>query len=161
MADYQISPLKKELAALIVSWHYPEPYQVYDLSRDDLSGLLNPDYRYHQVLDQAGNLIGYCCFGVDAQVPGGDYREEEPDFLDVGVGMHPDLVGRGLGRDFVSEILAFARDTYRPDKFRVTVADFNQRSLRTFKGLGFKESGYFNRKPGGMPFTQLERRANE
>jgi RimJ/RimL family protein N-acetyltransferase len=161
MTEFQISPLKEELADLIVRWRYLPPYQVYDLSPADKEPLLDPAYRYHQVLDGSGNLIGYCCFGEDARVPGGVYPGEESEYLDVGVGMHPSLVGRGKGAAFVGEILEYARDRYQPAVFRVTIADFNQRSLKTFRKLGFKDSHHFKRKPDGMPFTQLERSGYE
>ena len=161
MADYQILPLSREQAEIIITWSYTPPYGVYDLKLEDLNGLLNPDYRYHHVLDLEGVLIGYCCYGKDAQVPGGDYFCGEPEVLDVGVGLAPDLTGQGLGGKFVEAILAYAWRVYRPDLFRVTVADFNQRSLNTFRKLGFEEKHYFVSEPGQLPFTQLERKAYE
>ena len=161
MNELLISPLRPELVDLIIGWHYLPPYDVYDLSPADREPLLNPRYRYHQVLDGSGNLIGYCCYGADARVPGGEYTGSDHDFLDVGVGLHPDLVGRGLGADFVGAVLAYGQEHFHPANFRVTVADFNQRSLKTFRKLGFRESYHFRRKPDGMPFTQLERSHNE
>jgi len=159
MADYQIIPISREQAEVIVFWTYEPPYSVYDLKPEDLTGLLNPDYRYHHMLDVRGELVGYCCFGLDAQVPGGDYSRAEPEVLDVGVGMRPDMTGKGRGADFVAAILDYARENYRPSLFRVTVADFNGRSLRTFRKLGFLDTHNFIREAGQMPFTQLERTA--
>jgi RimJ/RimL family protein N-acetyltransferase len=134
---------------------------VYNLEPEDLDALMDPVYHYHQVLDLAGNLIGYCCFGADAQVPGGEYPQDGAKFLDIGVGMHPDLVGKGLGRGFVSAVLMYASNTYEPEYFRVTIANFNQRSLKTFRKLGFVNTVHFYRMPDGMHFTQLERKAYE
>lgn len=161
MPLYQISPITNQKALLIITWRYDPPYGVYDLKPGDINGLLNPTYRYHQVLDREGGLVGYCCYGLDAQVPGGDYSRTEPEVLDVGVGMAPKHTGQGLGAGFVGEILDYAWKTYRPEIFRVTVADFNLRSLNTFLSLGFKATGHFIREAGKMPFTQLERRAHE
>lgn len=161
MAGYQILPITKEQAERVTTWSYDPPYGVYDLAPEDLNGLLNPDYRYHSVLDQAGALIGYCCYGMDAQVPGGDYCCGEPQVMDVGVGLAPGLTGQGLGEKFVEAILAHGWRRFRPEIFRVSVADFNQRSMNTFRKLGFKETHYFLHELGQMPFTQLERKAYE
>lgn len=161
MAEYLISPLTEKLAEAVILWHYAPPYQVYDLSPDDLAPLLDPYFRYHQVLDRSGNLVGYCCYGEDARVPGGDYSRGEPEVLDVGVGLHPELVGKGLGPGFVQAILAHGSSILEPDTFRVTVADFNQRSLKTFRKLGFRDTNRLERDSDGMPFTQLEKSAHD
>jgi RimJ/RimL family protein N-acetyltransferase len=110
-------------------------------------------------VDDCQDIVGYCCFGVDAQVPGGDYDKGEPDILDVGVGLRPDLTGKGHGFNFVSAILEFAEEMYQPEIFRITVAAFNQRSVKTFQKLGFKETGNFTRDMISLDFIQLERSA--
>ena len=79
------------------------------MTLEERENLLNPGYRYHAVLED-GELIGYCCFGEDAQVRGGTYREGE---LEVGWGMRPDLMGQGRGREFAAAILEYAERTYR------------------------------------------------
>ena len=154
---YTISPLSEENAREITTWRYEVPFDLYDLRMDNLSGFVNPEYRYYQVQDRRGNLVGYCCFGLDAQVPGGDYRLSEPHVLDVGVGLRPDLVGQGRGADFIGVILNFAETRYQPDNFRVTIADFNQRSQKTFQKHGFVESHKFIRELVELPFTQFEK----
>lgn len=161
MADFQIVPITRDQAERIITWSYQHPYSVYDLTPEDLGGLLNPEHRYHHILDQAGGLVGYCCYGIDAQVPGGDYSCGEPKVLDVGVGLRPDLTGQGQGRDFVRAILGYAWKVFKPEIFRATIADFNLRSMNTFRGLGFQETHHFIRELGQLPFTQLERKADE
>ena len=154
---YFISPLSPEYARCLIEWRYDPPYDLYDLGPEHLSGLLNPDYRYHQILDDQGQLTGFCCFGEDARVPGGKYGVGEPEVLDLGVGLKPELTGRGQGIDFVEAVLNFADDTFQPDFFRVTVADFNQRSMRTFLNLGFSIRHQFTREFVDLKFTQLDR----
>lgn len=161
MADYHILHMTRVQAEKIITWSYPSPYDLYNLAPEDLPGLLNPAYRYHCLLDQTGELVGYCCYGIDAQVPGGKYSPGEPDVLDIGVGLRPDLTGQGRGRAFVTAILNYAQNTYQPVVFRVTVADFNQRSMKTFQRLGFEVKAQFVRHPYSLPFTQLERKTNE
>jgi RimJ/RimL family protein N-acetyltransferase len=112
-------------------------------------------------LDKEGDLIGYCCFGSDARVPGGDYSQTEPEVLDIGVGLRPDLTGRGLGREFVKTILDFANLCFQPAYFRVAVAAFNQRSRKTFQKLGFVVQDRFKKEPGEIEFIQLVKPAQE
>ena len=56
----------------------------------------------------------HCSFGIDAQVPGGDYSAQA---LDVGLGLRPDHTGQGLGVTFLGAILAFAQERYSPTNF--------------------------------------------
>jgi RimJ/RimL family protein N-acetyltransferase len=81
-----------------------------------------------------GELLGYCCFGEPARVPG---AEEEAGTLDVGYGMAPDRMGQGRGRRFVGAILDFALERHGPERFRVYVLDWNERSRATAERNGF------------------------
>ncbi len=154
---YIISPITPKDAQEISTWIYDPPYDLYSMSSAFIPGLLRAEYRYHVVRDEEKNLVGYCCFGKDARVPGGDYTSGEPQVLDLGIGLRPDLTGRGFGKDFVEEILTFAHQAFQPSTFRVTIAAFNQRSLKTFQGLGFKETHLFTRDLVKIKFVQLER----
>jgi len=157
--DYSIALITPEFAREITTWTYDAPYERYDMSLDYLKGLLNPDYRYHIIFDGDQTLLGFCCFGEDARVPGGTYSIIEPDILDVGVGMHPEFTGQGFGMEFVGFILKFAFRTFHPESFRVTVAAFNQRSIKTFKSLGFFETYTFVHDRVKLEIIQLERPA--
>lgn len=156
---YSVEPITPEFTREIITWTYDPPYERYDMSLDYLKGLLNPDYRYHVVFDGDQTLLGFCCFGEDARVPGGTYSIVEPDILDVGVGMHPEFTGQGFGRKFVGFILDFAFKIFHPESFRVTVAAFNQRSIKTFKSLGFIETHTFLNDRVKLEFIQLDRPA--
>jgi ribosomal-protein-alanine N-acetyltransferase len=75
--------------------------------------------------------------------------------------MRPDLVGRGLGAGFLSEILDHGQYSYDPNIFRATIASFNQRSLRTFQSQGFMITGRFVRELSDLEFYQLEKQVKE
>jgi ribosomal-protein-alanine N-acetyltransferase len=141
------------------AWRYPEPYAMYTVSADGFAGFLDPDLRYHLALDGEGVIVGYCCFGRDARVPGGRYPGDLPAVVDIGLGLEPALTGAGLGAVFLSAILSFAADTFAVVRFRATVAQFNQRSIRTFTKRGFEVTHRFERPPDGLPFVQVERLA--
>jgi [ribosomal protein S18]-alanine N-acetyltransferase len=123
-----VRPLTNADAAMIVSWRYPGRYSTYDF--DGPSALENDTW----AVTEAEELIGYCCFGAPARVPG---AEEKPGTLDVGYGLAPDLMGRGSGHRFVGAILEFALERFEPDRVRLYVLDWNERSRKVAEGHGF------------------------
>lgn len=154
---FSVHPITEQDANEIVTWRYETPYDLYNLSYFDIPFLLDPENHYYAVRDRSEKLIGFCCFGVEARVLGGDYRQVEPLVLDVGVGLHPDLVGRGLGGVFVDAVLQFGMQKFHPERLRVTVAAFNERSLKVFQKIGFLETHRFVREGDGVAFVQMER----
>jgi len=122
---------------------------------------LQPRLHYHSVFEEGGDLVGYFCFGEDARVAAGrrlGVYAREPA-LDVGLGMRPDLTGRGLGEEFVHAGLRFARDTCLPRAFRLTVATFNRRAIRVYERAGFETVETFGAPtPGGEREWLLMRR---
>lgn len=160
-------------ARAIHGWRYEPPYDVYSLADEPLLGLLraflDPRNAYYAILDEEGGLVAYCCFGPDAQVPGGDYG---PPAVDVGLGLRPDLTGQGQGLEYVRAVLDFAQRapagsaagalrTAVPGgaadlpAFRVTVAAFNRRAQRVWKRAGFGILQRFERAGDRLPFVVL------
>jgi ribosomal-protein-alanine N-acetyltransferase len=145
-------------ARVALGWRYDPPYELYNTDAaaldDDVLALLNPDYAYYRITNRDGELVAYCCFGPDAQVEGGDYT---PDALDIGLGVRPDLTGQGHGLEYAQAVLDFARQTFAPATFRVTIAEFNRRALRVWEKAGFRVVQRYLRDPDGMPFVVLKR----
>jgi ribosomal-protein-alanine N-acetyltransferase len=142
---YLIKPLTELHAREILTWRYPHPYSFYDPPYDDrgdhyVRQFLKPELQFHSVVDRSDQFVGFCSFGIDGQVPGGDYSASA---LDIGLGMRPDLTGLGLGRAFVGAILGHARQAMSPEIFRLTVADFNQRAMVLYRQMGFVRSDSF------------------
>ena len=154
-----IQPIRREDARKIAKWKYEPPYSLYDLSEEVIPIMVDPQNRYYAVYLVEDELVGYCCFGEEAMVIGGIYDEREPSVLDVDLGMHPRLVGQGLGYEFVAAVLQFAWERHQPDRFRATIAAFNQRSQKTFRVLGFTETTRFTRASDRLKFVQMERDA--
>jgi [ribosomal protein S18]-alanine N-acetyltransferase len=134
----------------MAGWRYPGRESTYDIAE-----VVTPKEGFHAI-EHEGQLIGYCCFGAEARVPGVD---EQAGTLDIGYGMRPDLVGRGLGRTFVGAILAFAVDTFAPTRLRLLILDWNERSRRVAEALGFEREGSATNDNG--TFLILVRRAGE
>ncbi len=121
-------PLTAADAQKIAEWRYPGPYSTYDVD-----GLYTAERGVWAVVD-GRELIGYCCFGPEARVRGVD---EEQGTLDIGYGLRPDLVGRGLGRSFVSVILELAEREFSARRLRLLILSWNERSRKVAENLGF------------------------
>jgi RimJ/RimL family protein N-acetyltransferase len=155
--SYALRPIEAADAEEISRWRYPGPYATYNGDPASVAGILDPRYDYHAVTGPDGDLLGYLCFGIDATVPAGrELGLYEDDALDVGLGMRPDLTGRGLGLDFVLAGLDFARRTYAPRAFRLTVAAFNRRAVKVYERAGF---GIVREFGDGERWILMERRA--
>jgi len=148
-----VAPLTREHAVDICTWRYPAPYDCYDMTEADPDELLLPEAGFHALLSD-DHLIGFRSFGPDGRVPGGDYGDGA---LDTGGGLRPQLVGRGMGRHAIAAGLAFGRARFAPPAFRVTVASFNTRALRTVERLGFERVAQFDAARDGQRFEVLVR----
>ena len=152
-SDLRLVPLTRAHAEDIVTWRYAEPHDPYDMTGAEPDDLLDPEAGFHAVL--AGErLIGFRSFGPDGRVPGRAYDDSA---LDTGGGLRPDLTGQGLGRTVIAAGLAYGRELFAPTAFRVTVAAFNARALRTVASLGFERVGQFAAARDARLFVVLVR----
>jgi ribosomal-protein-alanine N-acetyltransferase len=119
--DLSFQPMDEARARKSLTWRYEPPYDFYNPNPDEAEEIvqwfLDPRHAYYAITGDDGEMVGYCCFGADAQVPGGDYGA---DALDVGLRMRPDLTGQGRGSDFFAAIVDFARRTFTLQALRVT-----------------------------------------
>lgn len=143
----------------IVAWHYPSPYELYNTPPDEQQAmivyLLAPENRCFAIKGTDSTLIGFVSLGQDARVPGGDYSANA---LDLGIGIRPDLTGRGEGRRFLAVVVEFAQaQNPPPEHLRVTVAAFNERAQRLVRGAGFVEVQRFTHPGHGAEFVILVR----
>lgn len=160
IGEFSFRKMDEASAREIVSWLYDPPYEVYNCDpnalEETVQGLLKPHYHYYSVWNEAGELIGYRCFGEDGRVPGGDYHAAA---LDMGGGLRPDLTGQGRGGRFMEAAFAFARRHFAPVAFRATVAAFNTRALRVCEQVGYRQVQTFVSTHTGQLFVVLMRNA--
>ena len=148
--------LTDEEAERPLGWRYSGPYATYDAE-----GPLRPELGFFAVEDEDGNLVGFGCVGAEARVPG---VEEEAGTIDVGYGMRPDLVGHGLGREFVGAVLTHVVEHDPTARLRMSILEWNGRSRRAAEAHGFRvvdRAGAFDvlvreapRSPGGGEYRQ-------
>lgn len=116
-------------------WHYSDMYSFYDMQNDpeDFEEIITPRLRankYYQILDDKDELVGYFCL---------ERLSEEK--VEVGLGLRPDLTGRGLGLNFVKEIEAFIQNNFNYELMILSVASFNKRAIKVYQRAGFKIDG--------------------
>jgi len=156
MDDLSISyrPAEKKHAREFVNWRYEPPYDVYNCPPEEIGDAalynIDPTNNVYAMLDQNEELIGYCSYGRDAQVPGGNYNEEA---LDIGLMIKPELTGQGMGVVFAKEVIRNGVNNYEPKKLRVTIAAFNKRAMRVWEKNGFEQNQTFERSENRMEFV--------
>ena len=131
------APLDAERVEEIAGWSYPPPYDIYDGEPSEAARMMRTDTRYSAVLEDE-RLVGFCCLGSEARVPG---LRERDGVLDVGAGLRPDLVGRGLGARFLTAVMDHAWTEDPTATLRVCIAEFNLRAQRAVLFIGFAPVG--------------------
>ncbi|WP_054711113.1 GNAT family N-acetyltransferase [Bacillus sp. JCM 19041] len=139
------SEMTLEDARQISVWSYDEPYSMYsmDSSIETVEELIAGDY--YAVYSQS-MLIGFYCTGRSAQVPSaklqGVYSE---GYIDIGLGLKPNMTGKGYGKDFMSFILDEVLKHSPKTRLRLTVAKWNTRAIRLYERFSFVEVKQFSR----------------
>lgn len=138
---FSIRAFTGEDADAVASWRYPPPYHVYDASEDPSfeKGMRDPA-RWGELefaVDDAetGELAGF----LELTAIG------DRDLVEIGLGLRPDLTGRGLGRSFVEAAMAFARDRWQPSTFALDVFPWNERAIRAYERAGFERGEVYVR----------------
>ena len=132
-------------AEQVATWRYSGDGSIYNL--ESAQSLID-DLSSHYSIVFEDKLIGFCCIGEAARVPG---MAEEPATLDLGVGMDPMQVGRGHGAAFGQAVLSFLSQTHPDKALRAVVQSWNERSLQLTRRLGFEDAGELNVVQAGRP----------
>ena len=147
-STFHFARLSQEEAEAIAEWRYPEPYSFYDWTADadDLRELLDPALRgeaYWAVKD-GDELVGY--FSL----------KPKGEDVEIGLGLRPDLTGRGLGAEFLAAGLEFARQRFAPERFTLAVATFNERAIKVYERAGFGRDRVYMHTTAGAEWEFLD-----
>jgi RimJ/RimL family protein N-acetyltransferase len=141
-------------ADAVETWHYEPPWDFYDIASDpaDAAAMRDPARAPHRraVLGESGDLEAFWYF---------DWHD---DVVEIGIGLRPDLTGRGLGESFLRAQLDYASEQWQPATFRLFVAAWNERAIRLYERLGFREVARETRRfelVGEHEFIRMERSA--
>jgi ribosomal-protein-alanine N-acetyltransferase len=151
------SAMGVEAARAICGWKYPSPYNVYTIDESDaihqINYMVHPTNKF-QAIYHGSRLCGFMSVGKDAHVMGGDYREES---LDIGMGLLPEIAGRGMDSWYVSKVIEHVKGEYDPKTMRVTIAEFNERAIRVWVKNGFQVTQRFRGGRDAQIFVVLTR----
>jgi enoyl-CoA hydratase/carnithine racemase/L-amino acid N-acyltransferase YncA len=117
----------------LASWSSPGAWHV-----EDALEAPEPDEGYWAVVDAREELLGFCCLGAAARVPG---QPADEWLLDVVIGMRPQLAGRGWGGDLGRAAVTYARSVALDRRLRTTVPDRNTAGQHTARQAGFVACG--------------------
>jgi [ribosomal protein S18]-alanine N-acetyltransferase len=138
-------------AEAIAARKYRDEYSFYVWSSDpdDLAELLDPPARAREyvAVDGDGTLIGFF-----------QYKRIDDTSLDIGLGLHPEWTGRGLGSSFLEAGLDYARRRLGPEQFTLSVASFNRRAITVYERAGFVTVRVFNHRTSGREWEFIEMR---
>ena len=138
-----ITPASGETFVAMRAWRYDPPYDFYD---GDQEPVLNPE-RYFEARGDDGSLVGFY------------YLEEKGDPVEIGLGLRPELIGRGLGGEFFRAGLDFLRARYPGRPVILNVAAFNERAIKVYERAGFRETGRHVRqfdRWGDVEFVEMK-----
>ena len=141
-----IRPARPQMFTDLRTWRYEPPYDFYD---GDAEPVRNPE-RWYEALDEAGALVGNF------------YFEEKGDAVEIGLGLRPELTGRGLGLEFLRAGIEYGRARFDTERVILNVAAFNERAIKVYERAGFRETGRHTRqfdRWGDVEFVEMEQAA--
>ncbi|WP_407272240.1 GNAT family N-acetyltransferase [Radiobacillus sp. PE A8.2] len=134
---------QRQAEEIAYNWKYEGIYAFYDMvaDQDDLKEFLDPQQRQDLVYAaiQNDDLIGFLTTS-----PSQDGKS-----IEIGLGLKPDLTGKGMGVSFVEEGIAFIIRNYTPELITLAVAEFNQRAIKVYEKAGFKRGTSFQQATNG------------
>ncbi|MBB6454134.1 ribosomal-protein-alanine N-acetyltransferase [Salirhabdus euzebyi] len=147
--EFLFKPMNQSDAEEIAEWEYDEPYSFYNPKSDeeDLKLLLNSNARkniYYSVFNKDRKLIGFYTFICKGKV------------MEIGLGLAPEITGKGYGKDFVKAGLQYAKTHFVCSKFTLFVATFNKRAINVYQKVGFNPTKTFMQNTNGSEFEFLE-----
>ena len=150
---FAVRPLAQADAEAIAAWRYPGEYAFYDFAADpgDLALLLDPAKRgdaFHAADGEDGRLAGFF------------QAESRAESVELGLGLRPDLCGRGLGGGFTQLGIDLVRRLHGPVRITLAVAAFNARAITVYERCGFATTGRHVRQTSGddWEFVDMELR---
>ncbi len=148
-ASFVLRAFTDQDAQDVLSWRYPAPYDVYDdWDADDAAEFMDPARR-----DGVWFAVDDASTGIFA---GFAELRMMGTIVEIGLGMRPYLIGRGLGVSFITAILAFAQERWRPSAFALDVFPWNERAIRAYERAGFARGKVYERTfPNGKQATFL------
>lgn len=141
-----IQKMSQTNAEEIAKWHYEAPYDFYDM--------INDEEDLHELLYERGNhyfevLENHVCIGFYSII-------EDDGQIEIGLGLRPDLTGKGYGKEFLEMLLEYISLNYEKKKIVLSVAAFNSRAIRLYEKCGFKRIKSFSQTTNGSIYEFIK-----
>lgn len=131
---YEFQPLSKQHALEIAEqWHYDKPYDFYDAEADpeDYAELVNEDLRESTYMEAIceKEFVGFFTY------------VQQENGIEIGIGLRPDLCGKHMGYEFLTQAEAYLYQQFHPRCFLLSVAAFNKRAIKLYSQCGYEITG--------------------
>ena len=132
---YIVENMNEKFARQICSWKYEGEYEIYNtVSFEEMKSkkisLLDPE-----------RMNNYICF-IDEEynevIAYINIMKKENDDIFIGIGLKPNLCGKGLGKEFLQIGIKKALDRYPRHKIVLQVRSWNKRAIKSYLNTGFK-----------------------
>lgn len=129
-------------------WKYDGIYSFYDMTADpeDYEEFVDENLRNkndHYEAWENDEFIGFFCV------------IQENASIEIGLGMRPDICGKGKGNQFIRQIVDFLEHNYTFDRLILNVAVFNERAIKVYRSCGFKDLEITKRSSNGGVYEFL------
>lgn len=130
-------------------WKYEDVYSFYDMCADieDYEEFINEQLRDENDYYEAylgDELVGFFCV------------IQENHSIEIGLGLKPNLCGKGIGRAFLTQILSYIENHYEFEQLIMNVAIFNQRAIKVYRACGFEDVKEFEQQSNGGLYKFLK-----
>lgn len=125
----RVRQLTIEDGLALASWSSPGAWHI-----EDALEAPEPDEGYWAVVDSGDVLLGFCCVGGAARVPG---APPDDRVVDVAIGIRPQLAGRGWSTELGRAAVGYAASVALDRRLRTTLPDWNVRGQNAARQAGF------------------------
>lgn len=135
--EYHLSRhhITEQEAQTVCGWHYEGDYSCYDLPPYEEMKAKNMSFCNP---DRAGNFRTY--YDGELLVGFTNLAEEEREVF-LGIGVHPDLCGKGYGTAIIKEACRISAERYPQKTVYLEVRTWNKRAIRCYEKAGFVIDG--------------------
>jgi L-amino acid N-acyltransferase YncA len=130
---FRVRQLTIEDGLDLASWSRPGAWHI-----EDALEAPEPDEGYWAVVDAGGTLLGFCCVGAAARVPG---APQDDYVVDVAIGIRPQLAGRGWSAELGRAAVRYASSVALDRRLRTTVPEWNEVGRHAARQAGFTSVG--------------------
>ncbi|MET0865320.1 MAG: GNAT family N-acetyltransferase [Nakamurella sp.] len=127
---FRVRQLTIEDGLDLASWSRPGAWHI-----EDSLEAPEPDEGYWAVVDSNDVLLGFCCVGAAARVPG---APQDDYVIDVAIGIRPQLAGRGWSAELGRVAVHYAASVALDRRLRTTVPEWNEAGRHAARRAGFE-----------------------